>query len=169
MRYLPRDCVRGSLHSVLRKTTWLAVMLGLAAVTLGGAVSARREGTGPRPVITVYKSATCGCCANWVEHVRAAGFQVVVHDTTNLAVIKQRSGVPKHLTSCHTALVDGYVIEGHVPADVILRLLRERPELAGVAVPGMPAGSPGMDSPTPVRYAIMTFDRAGRTGVFAHR
>jgi len=143
-------------------------MLGVAAVTLGGAVSAR-EATGPRPAITVYKSATCGCCANWVEHVRAAGFQVVVHDTTNLAAIKQRSGVPKHLTSCHTALVDGYVIEGHVPADVILRLLRERPELAGVAVPGMPAGSPGMDSPTPVRYAIMTFDRAGRTAVFAHR
>jgi hypothetical protein len=142
---------------------------GVAALTVGGAVSAPREAAGPRPVITIYKSATCGCCANWVEHVRAAGFQVVVHDTTNLAAIKQRYGVPKHLTSCHTALVGGYVIEGHVPADVILRLLRERPELAGVAVPGMPAGSPGMDSPTPVRYAIMTFDRAGRTAVFAHR
>jgi len=133
-------------------------MLGVAAVTLGGALGARSEAVGPSPVITIYKSATCGCCANWV-----------VHDTTNLAAIMERYGVPKHLTSCHTALVDGYVIEGHVPADVILRLLRERPELAGVAVPGMPAGSPGMDSPTPVRYAIMTFDRAGRTGVFAHR
>jgi len=147
---------------VLPKTTWLAVMVGVAAVTLGGALGARSEAVGPPPVITIYKSAACGCCANWVEHVRSAGFKVVVHDTTNLAAIK-------HLTSCHTALVDGYVIEGHVPADVILRLLRERPELAGVAVPGMPAGSPGMDSPTPVRYAIMTFDRAGRTGVFAHR
>jgi len=154
---------------VLHKIKWLAGTLGVAAVTLGGPLSARPGAAGPLPVITVYKSATCGCCANWVEHVRAAGFKVVVHDTTNLAAIKQRYGVPKHLTSCHTALVDGYVIEGHVPADVIVRLLRERPELAGVAVPGMPAGSPGMDSPLPVRYAIMTFDRAGRTAVFAHR
>ena len=167
--YLPRHWVRGSLHSVLRKTSWLAGMLGVAAATLGGALSVRSEAAAPPPVITVYKSATCGCCANWVEHVRAAGFKVIVHDTTNLAAIKEHYGVPKHLTSCHTAVVDGYVIEGHVPADVILRLLRERPELAGVAVPGMPAGSPGMDSPTPVRYAIMTFDRAGRTAVFAHR
>ncbi len=148
----------------------MPVAVGVAALISGGALLARTGAArAPGPVITVYKSATCGCCTKWVEHVRAAGFQVVVHDTTSLSGIKERYGVPKNLTSCHTAVVDGYVIEGHVPADVIARLLRERPELAGVAVPGMPAGSPGMDSPTPARYAILTFDRAGRTAVFAHR
>src|SRR5437899_12626521 len=118
-------------------------MLGVAAVTLGGALGARSEAVGPPPVITIYKSATCGCCANWVEHVRAAGFKVVGHDTTNLAAIKQRYGVSKHLTSCHTALVDGYVIEGHVPGDVIVPLRPERPELTGVRVRRMPARSAG--------------------------
>src|SRR5256885_4448195 len=148
---------------------WLAGTLGVAAVTLGGALSVRSGAGAPPPVITVYKSATCGCCANWVEHVRAAGFKVIVHDTTNLAAIKEHYGVPKHLTSCHTAVVDGYVIEGHVPADVIQRLLRERPELAGGAVPGTPPRSPGMAPPTPGHYAIMNLDRTRRIAGFADR
>ncbi len=121
----------------------MPVAVGVAALISGGTPLAHAgAGRPPGAVITVYKSATCGCCAKWVEHVRATGFQVVVHDTTGLSGIKERYGVPKNLTSCHTAVVDGYVVEGHVPADVIARLLRERPELAGVAVPGMPAGSP---------------------------
>src|SRR5256886_16994442 len=105
---------------------WLAGTLGVAAVTLGGPLSARPGAAGPLPEITVYKSATCGCCANWVEHGRAAGFKVVVHDTTNLAAIKPRYGVPKHLASCPPALGDGDDTEGHMPAEVVLRRLRGR-------------------------------------------
>ena len=163
-----------SFYAVPHRPIWLTplvpTVLGVCAIALGGAAIA---GTGaaraPAPVLPVYKSPTCGCCSKWVEHVQAAGFRVIVHDTTNVSAVKQRYGVPASLTSCHTAVVEGYVIEGHVPADVIKRLLRERPEIAGVAVPGMPQGSPGMESPTPTRYAIYTFDRTGRTGVFAHR
>src|SRR5205807_7883458 len=109
------------------------------------------------------------CCSKWVEHVQAAGFRVIVHDTTNVSAVKQRYGVPASLTSCHTAVVEGYVIEGHVPADVIKRLLRERPEIAGVAVPGMPQGSPGMESDAPARYYILTFDKNGATSVYGAR
>jgi hypothetical protein len=96
---------------------------------------------------------------------------VKTEDAEDLAPIKQKLGVPRALQSCHTALVDGYVIEGHVPADLIDRLLRERPPVSGLAVPGMPLGSPGMDVPghTPERYQILTFDRSGRTAVFASR
>lgn len=96
--------------------------------------------------MTVYKSPTCGCCRNWVEHVKRHGFGAVVRDTSELTAIKTSLGVPANLRSCHTAVVAGYVIEGHVPADVIQRLLRERPDVVGIAVAGMPAGSPGMET-----------------------
>jgi hypothetical protein len=106
-----------------------------------------------------------------VGHLRQHGFAVTANDLTNLAPIKTRHGVPTDLQACHTAMVDGYVIEGHVPADLIVRLLRERPPVVGLAVPGMPAGSPGMEVPgsPPGRYQIFTFDRSGNTGVFATR
>lgn len=92
-------------------------------------------------------------------------------DVHDVAPVKVRHGVPKPLEACHTAVVDGYVIEGHVPADTIKRLLRERPAIAGLAVPGMPLGSPGMDSPghPPQRYNVMTFDRSGRTTIYERR
>ena len=104
-------------------------------------------------------------------HLRANGFPVKTEDTDDLSPIKRKHGVPRELEACHTALVEGYVVEGHVPADLIDRLLRERPAIAGIAVPGMPAGSPGMAAPGQVaeRYRIMTFDRTGRTAVFANR
>jgi hypothetical protein len=106
-----------------------------------------------------------------VVHLRANGFTVNERSEDDLAPVKRRHGVPPALDSCHTALVDGYVIEGHVPADLIDRLLRERPKVAGLAVPGMPVGSPGMETPgvKPERYQVLTFDRAGRTAVFATR
>jgi hypothetical protein len=106
-----------------------------------------------------------------VDHLRANGFAVKSQDVANLAPLKARHGVPRTLESCHTAVVDGYVVEGHVPADVIAQLLRTRRDVAGLAVPGMPAGSPGMEVPgrVPERYRIFSFDRAGKTAVFATR
>ena len=97
------------------------------------------------PTVVVNKTPTCGCCGLWVKHLQAAGFEVEVHDLDNLAPVKERVGVPFGKGSCHTAEVDGYFVEGHVPASDIKRLLRERPKAKGLTVPGMPAGSPGME------------------------
>jgi hypothetical protein len=121
------------------------------------------------PDVVVYRRPSCDCCKKWIEHLRAAGFHVTAHDTSDLAGVRARYGVPQKLTSCHTAVVDGYVVEGHVPADVIQRLLKERPVLAGVAVPGMPVGSPGMESETPTRYRIFTFEKSGAIAVYGSR
>lgn len=99
----------------------------------------------PAPTVTVYKSATCHCCSKWVEHLRQAGFPVKTQDTASLADLKRNAGVPEGFGSCHTAFVEGYVIEGHVPVADIQRLLRERPKATGIAAPGMPIGSPGME------------------------
>jgi len=96
------------------------------------------------PLITVYKTPSCGCCVKWVEYLRKEGFEVKAVNRDDLAPIKQRAGVPPAMSSCHTALVDGYVVEGHVPAQAIRKLLQERPNTLGLAVPGMPANSPGM-------------------------
>jgi hypothetical protein len=106
-----------------------------------------------------------------VDHLRAAGFPVKTNDTEALRPIKRRLGVPADLHSCHTAEVEGYVVEGHVPADLVDRLLRERPKIAGLAVPGMPVGSPGMESPGMAAqpYQVLAFDRAGKVTVFAKR
>jgi hypothetical protein len=119
--------------------------------------------------VTVYKTPTCGCCRAWVDHLRDAGFHVETVDRDDLTMVKSANGVPERLASCHTATVGDYVVEGHVPAEDIRRLLRERPAVAGLAVPGMPVGSPGMEVPgRPAdRYDVLSFDRAGVTSVFA--
>lgn len=96
-------------------------------------------------VVDVYKSPTCGCCSKWIDHLKANGFAVRSHDTDNLAQHKYRLGVPPGQGSCHTAAVDGYLVEGHVPARDIRRMLTERPRARGLSVPGMPVGSPGME------------------------
>jgi hypothetical protein len=96
------------------------------------------------PLVTVYRSPTCGCCEEWVRYLREEGFEVKAIDQANLSAIKQKMGLRPELASCHTALVEGYVIEGHVPAGPIRRLLTERPRTRGLTVPGMPANSPGM-------------------------
>lgn len=124
--------------------------------------------TTPMP-ITVYKTPTCGCCASWVDHLRANGFAVTVVDRDDLTDIKSRFGVRDDLASCHTAVVGDYVVEGHVPAADVRRLLAERPAAVGIAVPGMPVGAPGMEMPgTPAdRYDVVSFDGGGATGVFS--
>ena len=118
--------------------------------------------------MTVFKDPNCGCCTEWVTHLRKHAFQVVVKDTSDVTGIKATARVPRQLYSCHTAFVNGYVVEGHVPAADIQRLLKDKPEVAGIAVAGMPAGSPGMEVPGRVdRYDVMAFTRDGRTSVFA--
>ncbi len=119
------------------------------------------------PTVVVYKSPTCGCCGGWADHMRDEGFRVERVDIDNLAKIKAENGVPRTLQSCHTALVDGYVIEGHVPAQDVRRLLSERPQVTGIGVPGMPAGSPGMEGPRSQPYDVLTFDAKGTMSVFA--
>nr|MBA3406251.1 DUF411 domain-containing protein [Gemmatimonadaceae bacterium] len=120
-------------------------------------------------LIKVYKDANCGCCNKWVEHLASNGFKVETMDMPDLSLLKQKHGVTDELQSCHTALVDGYVVEGHVPAEVIRKMLKERPSIAGLAVPGMPMGSPGMEGATKERYDVLTFDRAGRTTVYSQQ
>jgi hypothetical protein len=149
--------------------TTLRPLLSLAAAGLLAATALAPTRAPRGPAIAVFKSPTCGCCANWVEHLRAAGFTVVVHDTSDVQAVKTSHGVPAALASCHTAVAAGYVFEGHVPADLIARFLKEAPAAAGLAVPGMPAGSPGMEGPSPVRYDVVTFDSRGRTSVYATR
>lgn len=118
-------------------------------------------------VVTVYKSPTCGCCRNWVDHMKAQGFAVVTIDTADLAAVKHSHGIAGDLGSCHTATVGGYVLEGHVPAADVRRLLAERPAVVGLAVPGMPMGSPGMEGPVKQAYDVIAFDRTGGRTVFA--
>jgi hypothetical protein len=118
-------------------------------------------------LITVYKTAGCGCCNNWVEHLRAAGFEVTAYNVTDLEQVKIELGVPLHMASCHTAKVEGYVIEGHVPAAEIKRLLRERPRISGLVVPRMPTGSPGMEGPRADEYDVLMFNEGEALGIFA--
>jgi hypothetical protein len=122
-----------------------------------------------RPRVVVSKNATCDCCKAWVEHMRGAGFDVEVHDMDNLDAVKTRVGVPAGKGSCHTAEVDGYFIEGHVPAGDVKRLLAERPHARGLVLPGMPAGSPGMELPdgSSRPYTVEIVRDDGSTGVFA--
>ena len=116
----------------------------LLASAFGAAAWATASPAPGRPEVDVWKAPSCGCCKDWIRHLEANGFQVKVHDTGNTAA-RTRVGIPMQLGSCHTALIEGYAIEGHVPARVIHRLLGERPSAVGLAVPGMPIGSPGMD------------------------
>jgi len=122
------------------------------------------------PQLVVYKDPSCGCCSKWVEHMRNNGFPVEAHDTSGVDGIKDQAGVPKAARSCHTGLVGGYAIEGHVPAEVVRRLLREHPaDVAGLAVPGMVTGSPGMEGGTPQHYDVIAFTKDGRTSVYEKR
>jgi hypothetical protein len=122
------------------------------------------------PLVKVTKNPTCGCCKVWVDRLRDAGFQVEVNDVDNLNSVKQRVGLPYGMGSCHTAEVDGYFVEGHVPVDDIKRLLRERPQAKGIAVPGMPVGSPGMEVPSGQvqPYDVILVGRDGKTSVYSH-
>jgi len=138
------------------------IILGTA-----GAVVAMRPALAEArlPKIVVSKHPSCGCCSGWVEHMKAAGFPVEVRETPEINCVKVRLGVPNDLASCHTAEVGGYVIEGHVPADAVKRLLAEGPQAKGLAVPGMLMGSPGMEmnGMTPDTYEVVLFGPSGRS------
>lgn len=143
--------------------------MGLLA-SLGSAPSAQGARGGSQTV-DVFKTPDCGCCAKWVEHMKANGFEVrfVNMPREELDKVKAKHGVPAALHSCHTALAGGYVLEGHMPASEVKRLLKERPKVVGLAVPGMPLGSPGMEVTrvTPQPYDVLTFDKQGKTQVFS--
>jgi hypothetical protein len=143
----------------------LAVLI--AVVASSHAAFAQSKAAPAKTQVAVYKSPTCGCCGKWVEHMEASGFAATTTNTPDVAPIKTKHGVPARLASCHTSLVGGYVIEGHVPAADIRRLLREKPAIVGLAAPGMPAGSPGMDVPNSPAYDVLSFDKAGNTKVFS--
>jgi hypothetical protein len=146
--------------------TLMARLSGALVITLtlaGVIVAAQTK----LPTVVVYKTPTCGCCGKWVEHLQAAGFKVETQHRDDLSGIRQQQKVPSSLLSCHTALVGSYVVEGHVPAADVKKLLAEKPSVKGIAVPGMPAGSPGMESPSPQKYDTLAFTEDGKTSVFA--
>ena len=118
------------------------------------------------PEMTVYKTKTCGCCGKWVEHMRANGFNVTVKEVPVTAPYRKQFGVPEQLASCHTAVVGGYAIEGHVPAAEVMRLVKEHPKAKGIAVPGMPTGSPGMEGSPRDAYSVTRFDADGKESVY---
>jgi len=138
------------------RRTALGWALGAA---LAAAAPVRAAGL---PQATVHRDPSCGCCGAWVEHLRRAGFPVAVVETGDVDAVKRRLGVPADLAACHTAEVGGYVIEGHVPAGAVRRLLAEKPVALGLAVPGMPVGSPGMEGSPPETYEVVLFGTGGR-------
>lgn len=172
----------------MSRSLWIGalVVAAGAAVALGVLIGQRGDASdppAPEPVavmaaraggdtITVYKSPTCGCCSAWIDHAKAAGFAVNAVDVQSAAElmnVKSAHGITPDLAACHTSIVAGYVVEGHVPADLIHRLLAERPAIRGLVVPGMPPRSPGMDVPTGGPYDVLALDSAGATRVYAKR
>ncbi|MGY8710513.1 DUF411 domain-containing protein [Bradyrhizobium sp. 18BD] len=140
------------------RTRRSVLILMAAAALVGPAAAASPE----EARITVHKDPNCGCCAGWVQHLRDAGFTVQVEETTDLDTVRSRLGISPELVACHTAEVGGYLVEGHVPAAAVRRLLSERPNAKGLAVPGMPVGSPGMEGSKPQPYAVVLFGAGGQ-------
>lgn len=154
----------------MRKLHFAFIPLLAVGVPLGAAGLSIGEAEAPPPVaITVYKTPQCGCCRTWVDHLRKHGFEVTTHDVDDISAIKTKLGVPTDLASCHTAVAGSYVVEGHVPAADIQKLLATKPKVAGVAVPGMPVGSPGMEVPgrKADKYDVIAFAKDGKRSVFA--
>lgn len=152
--------------SLANRSVRTVLVLSLALCT--AALQAQnKSAAAAKPHLTVYKSPTCGCCSKWVEHMQANGFTADMTNMPDVSPVKTKHGVPERLTSCHTTLVGGYVIEGHVPAEDVRRLLKEKPAIVGLAAPGMPAGSPGMDVPNSPAFDVIAFDKDGGTRVFA--
>lgn len=140
----------------------------ITSLVIATALPAAAEETAPAKEMTVYRSPTCGCCGKWIEHVKQNQFVVKDIVSDDMDAIKKQHGVPDELSSCHTAIVDGYVIEGHVPAADIRKLLQMKPKITGLAAPGMPMGSPGMEmGGRKDDYQIISFDKDGHYEVFA--
>ena len=149
------------------RRTWIrAALAGSATVLTVSPLAALRRAAATK--IVVYKSPSCGCCKAWVTHVEENGFTAEVHDVDDVNPYKKQYGVPANMASCHTAVAEKYVIEGHVPADLIHRVLKEKPAIVGLATPGMPQSAPGMDMGR-VPYEVIAFTKAGKTSVYAKR
>ena len=144
-----------------------AGMLVSVALLLASGAQADPAQAAELPVVKVWKTPTCGCCGKWVRHMEAAGFRVEVTDVSNVDPVKTANGIPLNLASCHTALVGGYAIEGHVPASDVRRLLKEKPDILGLTAPGMPPGSPGMDVPGSPPFDVLSIGKDGKTAVYA--
>jgi hypothetical protein len=164
---------------IVKKLLIAAAATGLVLVSIGFTMLEQNQESPPavestaRAKLVLYKTATCGCCGKWAEHMEAAGFEVETQNLSNeaLTAVKNAKGVHSKFWSCHTAVVDGYLIEGHVPAEQILKMLEEKPEIAGLAVPGMPVGSPGMEVPDKTQHQefnVLAFQADGESSVFAH-
>jgi len=155
---------------MISRRSFVGQAAGFGLALAGGkSLWAATPGTAADPTMTIYMSPTCGCCAKWVDHVKAAGFKTVVHEEQDMDTVKASLGVPRDVRSCHTAQVDKYLIEGHVPAEDIRKLLAQKPTAAGLAAPGMPASSPGMavagEPHEP--FEVLLFRRDGSAEVFA--
>lgn len=163
------DRIRGLLMTL----AFAAASISLIAAPVRASEYAAPRDTAPgadQPPVTVYKRSTCNCCSKWVAHLEENGFVVDVRSVYSTAPMQSRLGVPDHLRGCHTAEAGGYWIEGHVPADLIARLLDEQPtDIAGLAVPGMPVGSPGMEGPNPQTYSVIAVDAEGEDAVYSTR
>ena len=147
----------------MKRRMFLAAAAAAAATTAIPAFAASAL-----PQVEVYKNPDCGCCGAWVDHLKAAGFPVRVHETQDTAAVRKRHGIPDRYGSCHTGVVAGYALEGHVPAEDVKRLLARKPVAAGLSVPGMPVGSPGMEEGSRKDpYQVLLIDKAGRSSVFA--
>lgn len=146
-----------------RRAPLMAGILVAAAVMLSPLQAMATE-------IVMYKSPNCGCCSDWADSLRKEGFTVVENQREDMEQVKASYGVPDKLSSCHTATVDGYIIEGHVPAADVKRLLDEKPEIVGLTAPGMPMNSPGMQAPglPPKNYDVLAFDKDGKATLFSH-
>ena len=148
----------------MKRRSFLSAVAGLSALARGPAHAAAAW-----PAVDVFKSPTCGCCGAWVEHLKAAGFDVRVTEVDDTTAARKRLGMPDAFGSCHTASVGGYVLEGHVPAAEVKRLLGAKPKAIGLAVPGMPVGSPGMEvGSRRDPYDVLLVERDGRSTVYAH-
>jgi len=152
----------------MRKTT---LIYSAAAMLIAGAigVSAQQNAAASKPTAVVYKTSSCGCCRMWVEHLKASGFTVEAKDVSadEVRAVSKAAGLKDDDTSCHTAKIGGYIVEGHVPASDIQRLLKEKPAIAGIAAPGMPQGSPGMEQGSKEPFDVVAFTKDGKTRLYS--
>jgi len=152
----------------MRKTT---LIYSAAAMLIAGAigVSAQQSAATAKPTAVVYKTASCGCCKMWVEHLKANGFTVEAKDVSadEVRAVSKAAGLKDDDTSCHTAKIGGYIVEGHVPASDIQRMLKEKPAIAGIAAPGMPQGSPGMEQGSKEPFDVVAFTKDGKTKLYS--
>jgi hypothetical protein len=153
-----------------RRTPWILVLIASAGLVVAAQSQKQKKPAVPAPAdVKVYLTPTCGCCGIWADHMTAAKFNVTREVTRDLQAVPVRQRVPSQLQTCHTAVIGNYIVEGHVPADVVRQLLKEKPNVVGIAVPGMPIGSPGMEGPNPRSYSIIAFRSDGTTYEYARR